>query len=67
MGGEVRAGRGAGGEGDTAEVSEAQGGVSRDGESSLEVSIPSEFEISSSEVEKLLEQGMENCTPACML
>lgn len=43
-----------GGEGDAAEVTETQ--RETEGESSLEVSIPSEFEISSSEVEKLLEQ-----------
>ena len=42
------------GEGDAAGVTETQREM--EGENSLEVSIPTEFEISSSEVEKLLEQ-----------
>lgn len=53
--GEGRVGRRRdGGEGDAAGVAETQREM--EGESSLEVSVPSEFEISSSEVEKLLEQ-----------
>lgn len=57
-GGGGRAGRGEGG---AAEVAETQRGLTREGECSLEVSVPSEFEISSTEVEKLLEQqGKEN-------